>query len=132
MIPDTMKAVEIAAPGAAERHQHVVRRIIAFGDRHFANRPGHRGIGDFDKALGEIVGREPTAHRRDGDFVAKVGQATCDDLVIQRPDRVSSHFDDGTLPAAWLPTVNPGAVTLEQPATRPAARPQAAKETRRD
>ncbi|MGQ9910109.1 MAG: protein kinase domain-containing protein [Candidatus Flexifilum sp.] len=37
-----------------------------------------------------------------------------DDLVIQRPDRVSSHFDDGTLPAAWLPTVNPGAVTLER------------------
>lgn len=37
-----------------------------------------------------------------------------DDLVIQRPDPVSSHFDDATLPAAWLPAVNPSAVTLER------------------
>ncbi|MCS7070650.1 MAG: DUF1080 domain-containing protein, partial [Anaerolinea sp.] len=29
-------------------------------------------------------------------------------------DPVSSHFDDATLPAAWLPAVNPSAVTLER------------------
>lgn len=37
-----------------------------------------------------------------------------DDLVVQRPDPVSSHFEEATLPTAWQPTSNPGAVTLER------------------